>query len=60
MSLNIDISIIIPVYNGIPYLKECINTLKRQNHSLLNIEILFIDDGSKDKSEDYIKSFNLN
>lgn len=59
MSLNIDISIIIPVYNGIPYLKECINTLKRQNHSLLNIEILFIDDGSKDKSEDYIKSFNL-
>lgn len=59
MSQDIDVSVIIPVFNGIPYLEKCINTLKKQNHKLLKIEILFIDDASEDKSEEYIKSFNL-
>jgi|TARA_B100001964_G_scaffold138660_1_gene152952 glycosyltransferase involved in cell wall biosynthesis len=59
MSQDIDVSIIIPVYNGVPYLEKCINSLEKQNHNLLRIEILFIDDASEDNSVEYIKSFNL-
>ena len=42
------ISIIVPVYNVEQFLEECVNSLINQTYS--NLEILLIDDGSKDKS----------
>ena len=42
------ISIIVPVYNVDKYLEKCINSLLDQTYE--NIEIILIDDGSKDKS----------
>ncbi len=42
------ISIIIPVYNVEGYLSRCIDSVIRQTYQ--NIEILLIDDGSKDRS----------
>ena len=45
---NIDISIIIPIYNRELYLPSCLNSITRQ--SLRNIEIICIDDGSTDNS----------
>lgn len=42
------ISIIIPVYNVEPFLKECINSVVSQTYT--NLEILLIDDGSTDGS----------
>ena len=42
------ISIIIPIFNVDKYLKRSINSLLSQTYT--NIEILLIDDGSKDKS----------
>lgn len=42
------ISIIIPVYNAEQYIERCIDSCINQTYS--NIEILIIDDGSKDKS----------
>ena len=42
------ISIIVPVYNTIDYLEECLNSLILQ--TLQNIEIILIDDGSTDGS----------
>ena len=59
MSHDVDVSVIIPIYNGAPYLEQCINSLKKQNHNLLKIEILFIDDASEDNSVEYIKSLKL-
>ena len=42
------ISILIPVYNVEKYLRECLNSVLRQ--TLEDIEIICIDDGSKDSS----------
>lgn len=49
MSENkIKVSVIVPVYNVERYLKECIESIRRQ--SLTAIEIICIDDGSTDSS----------
>lgn len=42
------ISVVIPVHNGEKYLKECINSVLDQSYK--NIEIIAINDGSKDDS----------
>lgn len=54
---NVKISIIIPVYNSEKYLHKCINSVCSQTHK--NLEIIIINDGSTDKSDqiiDYYKS----
>ena len=45
---KIKVSVIIPVYNVELYIDECIESLLRQ--SLDEIEFIFVDDGSTDKS----------
>jgi len=42
------ISVIIPVYNSEKYLKRCLDTVI--NQTLQDIEIILVDDGSKDQS----------
>ncbi|ASE62973.1 glycosyltransferase family 2 protein [Chryseobacterium indologenes] len=49
------VSIIVPVYNVENYLAKCLDSLV--NQSLQDIEILVIDDGSKDKSGDIIEQY---
>lgn len=49
------ISVIVPVYNSEKYLKECLDSL--QNQSLKDIEIIVINDGSTDNSENIIKTY---
>ena len=48
VSSNPDVSVLIPVYNGETYLKQCLDSIV--NQSLKNIEIIVIDDGSTDDS----------
>lgn len=50
------ISVIVPVYNNQRYLPFCLQSIISQ--SLKNIEILCIDDGSKDESNNIIKNFS--
>ncbi len=49
-----NLSIVVPNYNGIGYLKECLETIKNQDCSF-NMEVIVVDNGSTDGSVDYIK-----
>lgn len=46
--INEIVSIIIPIYNVEKYIERCVHSLIKQTY--FNIEIILIDDGSKDKS----------
>ncbi|WP_370900571.1 glycosyltransferase [Chryseobacterium gossypii] len=49
------VSIIVPVYNVENYLAKCLDSLV--NQTLANIEILIVNDGSKDNSEQIIQEY---
>lgn len=49
------VSIIIPVYNGENYVKEAIDSALAQTYK--NIEIIVVNDGSKDNTEKICKSY---
>lgn len=42
------VSVIVPVYNAEKYIKKCIDSVRNQSYK--KIEVLLIDDGSKDES----------
>ena len=56
-NLNPKFSIIIPVYNQEKYIKRVIRSI--QNQSYKNIEIIFVDDASKDNSVKEIKKYQI-
>lgn len=51
------ISIIIPVYNGEQYIRKCLDSVKNQTYP--DIEIIVINDGSRDGSESVLQSYVL-
>ncbi len=53
---NVDISVIVPIYNTAKYLKRCLDSLINQTKE--NIELILINDGSTDESEKIIKNYN--
>ena len=55
---KIKVSVIVPVYNSERYLKKCIQSIVDQ--TLKEIEIIIINDGSTDNSENIVKSFDDN
>jgi len=52
--MNALVSVVIPVYNGAEYLEATVNTILAQDYD--NVEILLINDGSKDNSEQLINT----
>lgn len=50
-----DVSVIIPVYNAEPYLKQCLDSVLAQTFK--NIEIIIINDCSNDKSFQIIEEY---
>lgn len=56
-SKKTSISIIVPVYNVEQYLDECISSLLNQTYT--SIEIILVDDGSKDSSGDICDKYVL-
>lgn len=53
---NPSLSIIIPTYNRKDILKKCLNALFNQTYLCSNYEIIVIDDGSTDETEELVKS----
>ena len=49
------VSVIIPVYNVEDYIEDCIKSLINQNYK--NIEIILINDGSSDLSEEICRTY---
>lgn len=55
MDSKIKLSIIVPVYNSEKYLAKCLDSLT--NQTLCNIEIILVNDGSKDNSLNICEEF---
>ena len=51
------VSVIIPVYNGETFLQECLESVLNQSHN--NLEVIVIDDGSKDNTATIIKKVQV-
>ena len=49
------VSVIIPVYNVEPYLRECLESVFKQTYR--HIEIIAVNDGSTDNSLEILKKF---
>ncbi len=54
---DILISVILPVYNGAPYLDEAIVSILKQTHD--NFELIVINDGSTDESLEILEKYAI-
>ena len=57
MLIQSKVSVIIPVYNGEKFLKQCLNSVLKQTYS--NLEIIAVDDGSTDNSASILNEYAL-
>lgn len=49
------ISVIVPIYNVAPYLRECLNSVINQTYR--NLQIILVNDGSTDESENIAREY---
>lgn len=52
------LSLIIPIYNVEDFIEECLISIVKSMGEIPNIEIILVDDGSKDKSADIAMEFD--
>lgn len=52
---GIKVSVVIPVYNTVRYLRDCLDSVLGQTHH--NIEVIVVNDGSTDGSLDVIREY---
>lgn len=51
------LSIVIPVYNTEMFIRRCLNSIVAQNISANNLEVIIVNDGTKDNSVNIINEF---
>ena len=55
MKKNVDISVVIPVYNAELLIGRCLDSIFQQEGDF-KVEVIIIDDGSSDRTEEIIKN----
>jgi len=51
-----EITVVIPNYNGMKYLPECLEALNQQDMSKVAFQVVVVDNGSTDGSVDFLKN----
>lgn len=51
------ISVVMPIYNEEKYIVDCIESLLQQDYPIENMEWIFVDGGSKDRTCDLVKEY---
>ena len=59
MDQEIEVSVIMPVYNEEKYIDRCLASLKKQTYPKENVEWLFIDGGSSDNTVEKIEQYGI-
>ena len=49
------VSIVVPIYNVEKYLRKCLESI--ENQTLEDIEVICVNDGSKDRSKEIVNEF---
>lgn len=52
------ITVVIPTFNRVKFLKKCLASLEQQTLSFNKFEVIVISDGSTDKTHDFLESFS--
>ena len=56
--MNTQLSVIMPVYNGEKYLRQCLDSIVSQSIGIENIEVIIVNDNSNDASLDIISEYS--
>ena len=51
------LSILVPIYNVAPYLRQCLDSLLAQGMEVGSYEVILIDDGSTDESGEIARAY---
>ncbi|MGD0913338.1 MAG: glycosyltransferase [Terracidiphilus sp.] len=54
--MSLKLSVILPVYNGMPYLPDAVESVLRQTFA--DFTFIIVNDGSTDGTEEYLRSLN--
>ena len=53
-----DISVVIPCYNGERYVRSCLEALLAQSYPRVRYEVIFVDNGSTDRSAEVARAYS--
>lgn len=56
--MNPELSVVIPIFNGEKYLKECLDSILNQSISLDRLEIIAVNDNSNDRSLEILNEYS--
>ena len=57
MSEKIQVSVVMPVYNEEAYIDQCVQSLLLQDYPLDDMEWIFVDGNSKDKTVEILNRY---